>query len=83
MQKCLGLLALLASFSVFSLQATAEQDYAIFSLDTGFDELSVAKARQLYRGKPSVFKENALSSQIGQTALASAQIFIATYSTKT
>lgn len=51
MQKVLGLLALLASFSVFSFQATAEQDYAIFSLDTGFDELSVAKARQLYRGK--------------------------------
>ena len=31
--------------------AHAAEDYAIFSLDSGFEEISINKARKLYRGK--------------------------------
>ncbi|PTO68176.1 hypothetical protein [Vibrio splendidus] len=36
---------------LFLSPAHAAEDYAIFSLDSGFEEISINKARKLYRGK--------------------------------
>ncbi len=35
----------------FDSEALAADSYAIFSLDSNFDELNITKARKLYRGK--------------------------------
>ncbi|MEZ8283959.1 hypothetical protein BCU17_08520 [Vibrio splendidus] len=43
-------LGLLGSLLLLS-PAHAAEDYAIFSLDSGFEEISINKARKLYRGK--------------------------------
>ncbi|WP_333482218.1 hypothetical protein [Vibrio sp. LaRot3] len=41
----------LAVIAPIPSEAMAAQDYAIFSLDSNFESLSVNKARKLYRGK--------------------------------
>ena len=43
-------IGLLGSLLLFT-PAHAAEDYAIFSLDSGFEEISIHKARKLYRGK--------------------------------
>lgn len=45
--------ALIGLFCVFAFisPAHATDDYAIFSLDAGFEAISINKARKLYRGK--------------------------------
>ncbi|MCF7502829.1 MULTISPECIES: hypothetical protein [Vibrio] len=43
-------IGLLGSLLLFT-PAHAAEDYAIFSLDSGFEEISINKARKLYRGK--------------------------------
>lgn len=43
----IGLLGILLLFT----PAHAAEDYAIFSLDSGFEKISINKARKLYRGK--------------------------------
>ena len=43
-------IGLLGSLLLFT-PAHAAEDYAIFSLDSGFEKISINKARKLYRGK--------------------------------
>ncbi|GEA60885.1 hypothetical protein [Vibrio comitans] len=50
-RKFIWLLTLLIFTTAFNSHADEGNEYAIFSLDSTFDELSIAKARQLYRGK--------------------------------
>ncbi|WP_061017179.1 hypothetical protein [Vibrio splendidus] len=45
-----AVLGLFGSLLIFN-PAHATEDYAIFTLDTGFEEISINKARKLYRGK--------------------------------
>lgn len=45
-----AMIGLLGSLLLFS-PAHAAEDYAIFSLDSGFEAISINKARKLYRGK--------------------------------
>ena len=45
-----AVIGLLGSLLLFS-PAHAAEEYAIFSLDSGFEAISINKARKLYRGK--------------------------------